>query len=111
MVMAFPWRCATRNTVWRFEPSMGRARLARGADLFGARGGTAMHHAINVTRCSCIFQPDAGVVDVSLPNANGIELTRTIRSCAPETAVLVLSRYDESVYAGAESKDHRYVGP
>jgi len=45
------------------------------------------------------LQPDAAIVDISLHSADGIKLTRWIRSCAPRTAVLILSMHDESVYA------------
>jgi DNA-binding NarL/FixJ family response regulator len=45
------------------------------------------------------LQPDAAIVDISLPVTNGIELTKTIRCCAPETAVLILTMHDESLYA------------
>jgi DNA-binding NarL/FixJ family response regulator len=45
------------------------------------------------------LQPDAAIVDISLPATNGIELTKTIRCCAPDTAVLILTMHDESHYA------------
>lgn len=45
------------------------------------------------------LQPDAAIVDISLPTTNGIELTKTIRCCAPTTAVLILTMHDEALYA------------
>jgi DNA-binding NarL/FixJ family response regulator len=56
-----------------------------------------------VGRC----QPDLLLVDISLPDINGLELTRVLRSQYPSLKVLVLSMYDnyeyvsESVRSGA----------
>lgn len=56
-----------------------------------------------VGRC----QPDLLLVDISLPDMNGLELTRVLRSQYPSLKVLVLSMYDnyeyvsESVRSGA----------
>jgi DNA-binding NarL/FixJ family response regulator len=44
------------------------------------------------------LHPDAAIVDISLPATNGIELTKTIRCCAPGTAVLILTMHDENLY-------------
>lgn len=52
-------------------------------------------------------QPDLLLVDISLPDMNGLELTRVLRSRYPSLKVLVLSMYDnyeyvsESVRSGA----------
>src|SRR5437899_6706860 len=43
--------------------------------------------------------PDMAIVDLSLPGANGIELIKNIRAEFPRLPVLVLSMYDESLYA------------
>jgi DNA-binding NarL/FixJ family response regulator len=45
------------------------------------------------------FQPDVAVVDITLPQANGIELTREMKSRAPQLAVLVVSMHEETSYA------------
>ncbi|TLP78882.1 response regulator [Nesterenkonia sphaerica] len=51
--------------------------------------------------------PDVAVLDVQLPDGNGIELCRQIRSSHPETACLMLTAYDDdaattsAVVAGA----------
>jgi DNA-binding NarL/FixJ family response regulator len=42
------------------------------------------------------LQPDAAVVDISLPKMSGIELTIADKSCAPRMAVLIFSMHDES---------------
>lgn len=45
-------------------------------------------------------KPDIAIVDISLEgNVNGIELTKSIKERYPSVAVLVLSMYDESLYA------------
>ena len=44
------------------------------------------------------LHPAVAVVDISMPQMNGLEATRAIRSAAPETAVVVLTRYDDEAY-------------
>ena len=51
--------------------------------------------AIEVIRAST---PDVAVLDVRMPKASGIDVTRWIRENAPSTAVLVLSAYDDDPY-------------
>lgn len=43
--------------------------------------------------------PHLVVVDIGLPGASGIELTKTIRSEFPEIPVLILSMHEEGLYA------------
>jgi DNA-binding NarL/FixJ family response regulator len=45
------------------------------------------------------LQPDAAIVDIALRAQSGIELTKTIRCCAPSTAVLILTMHDETLFA------------
>ncbi len=45
------------------------------------------------------LKPNIAIVDISLKNSNGIELTKTMRARYPKTSVIVLSVHDESVYA------------
>jgi DNA-binding NarL/FixJ family response regulator len=45
------------------------------------------------------LKPDIALVDISLKQSDGIELTKTIKAQYPELSVLVLSVHDESVYA------------
>lgn len=45
------------------------------------------------------LRPDMAVVDLGLKGVSGIELIRFIHETAPECPVLVLSMYDETVYA------------
>ena len=39
------------------------------------------------------LQPDIVVMDISMPNLNGIEATRLISECAPEAGVVILSMH------------------
>ncbi len=45
------------------------------------------------------LNPDIAIVDISLKNSDGIELTKAIKAKYPELFVIVLSVHDESVYA------------
>ncbi|HEY3743497.1 MAG TPA: response regulator transcription factor [Bryobacteraceae bacterium] len=44
------------------------------------------------------FKPDVAVVDVAMPNMNGIEATRQMTSADPSIAVVVLSMYTDETY-------------
>lgn len=46
-------------------------------------------------------RPDVAIVDISMPVMNGIEATKGIKQVAPETAVLVLTAYDDDQYVFA----------
>ncbi|MGA2765587.1 MAG: response regulator transcription factor [Spirochaetia bacterium] len=43
-------------------------------------------------------KPDVAVLDIRMPKASGIDVTRWVRENAPSTAVLVLSAYDDDPY-------------
>jgi len=45
------------------------------------------------------LEPDLVIVDIGLPGASGIELTKTIRAEFPQLAVLILSMREEALYA------------
>lgn len=51
--------------------------------------------AIEVARS---LLPDIAVMDISMPGIGGIEATRAIKKDCPETAVLILSAYDDEQY-------------
>jgi DNA-binding NarL/FixJ family response regulator len=44
-------------------------------------------------------RPQIAIVDISLPETNGIELTKQIKARAPNLPVLVVSMHDEAIYA------------
>lgn len=44
------------------------------------------------------FHPDIAIMDIAMPGIGGIEATRAIKVSCPETAVLVLSAYDDEPY-------------
>lgn len=46
------------------------------------------------------FRPDIVVLDVAMPEINGLEATRQIRQALPETAVLVLTGQESETLAG-----------
>ena len=44
------------------------------------------------------LQPDVVIMDVTMPELNGIEATRRLADCAPRSRVLALSMHKDSVY-------------
>lgn len=54
--------------------------------------------AIEMTRD---LRPDVLVLDMSLPVANGVEVTRAVHAASGSPRVLILSAYDDSDYASA----------
>jgi DNA-binding NarL/FixJ family response regulator len=43
--------------------------------------------------------PDLILVDISLPDKNGLELIKDLRALCPEVHILVVSMHDETLYA------------
>src|SRR6185436_4851741 len=43
-------------------------------------------------------RPDVIVMDIAMPNLNGLEATRRVRTLLPNARVLVLSMYDDAQY-------------
>jgi DNA-binding NarL/FixJ family response regulator len=46
-------------------------------------------------------QPDVAVLDVQMPGASGIEVTRWVRASFPKVGVLILTAYDDQPYVVA----------
>jgi DNA-binding NarL/FixJ family response regulator len=44
------------------------------------------------------YQPDVAVLDIQMPKASGIEVTRWVRSNYPNVGVLILTAYDDDPY-------------
>jgi len=45
-----------------------------------------------------LYRPDVIVMDIAMPNMNGIEATKQIKKILPTTAVLILTAYDSDQY-------------
>src|SRR4030065_852309 len=43
-------------------------------------------------------KPDDAIIDIAMPNVDGIEATRQIKSLYPTIAVLILSAYDDDQF-------------
>ncbi len=46
-------------------------------------------------------RPDVVIMDIAMPGGGGIEATRAIKACCPQTAVLALTAYDDDQYVMA----------
>src|SRR3972149_6374387 len=46
-------------------------------------------------------KPDVAVLDIQMPKASGIEVTRWVRARLPEVGVLILTAYDDDPYVMA----------
>jgi len=46
-----------------------------------------------------LHKPDLAIVDVSLPDGNGLDLVKRVRARSPQTRVLVASMHDEDLLA------------
>jgi NarL family two-component system response regulator LiaR len=44
------------------------------------------------------LKPDVAVMDIVMPKLNGIEATKKIKENAPDTAILILTAYDDDEY-------------
>jgi DNA-binding NarL/FixJ family response regulator len=72
--------------------------------------GTAVTGA-EAVRVAVIERPDVLVMDIGMPDVDGIEATRRISRAAPDVAVLVLTMFDddESVFAAMRAGARGYV--
>ena len=57
------------------------------------------------------LRPDVILMDLNMPNVNGIEATRRILEARPETAILMLTMFedDKSILAAMRAGAHGYV--
>jgi DNA-binding NarL/FixJ family response regulator len=57
------------------------------------------------------LRPDVILMDLNMPNVTGIEATRRVLEASPETAILMLTMFedDDSVLAAMRAGAHGYV--
>ena len=72
--------------------------------------GTAATGA-DAVRAAVTVRPDVLVMDIQMPELNGIDATREVRRVAPQTAVLMLTMFDddESLFAAMRAGAVGYV--
>jgi DNA-binding NarL/FixJ family response regulator len=72
--------------------------------------GTAATGA-EAVRAAVTLRPDVLVMDIQMPDMNGIDATREIRRAAPDVTVLMLTMFDddESIFAAMRAGAHGYV--
>ena len=56
---------------------------------------------LEALRCIEATQPDVAVLDIQMPGASGIEVTRQLRARFPGVKVLILTAYDDDPYVFA----------
>ena len=55
---------------------------------------------VNQAKKMCkVLKPDLAIVDISLPDGNGLDLIKTLLNWQPELKILVLSMYDDELFA------------
>jgi two-component system response regulator DevR len=84
-----------------------RSQLAAEADIHIAGEAVTAHEALALARK---LAPHVMLIDVNLPDSDGIELTRTLHEQHPEVAVLVMTPIgDDSVSAAIQAGATGYV--
>jgi len=49
-------------------------------------------------RLATNLKPDVAIIDIAMPNIDGIEATRQIKALCPDTTVLILTAYDDDQF-------------
>jgi DNA-binding NarL/FixJ family response regulator len=75
----------------------GLARLIDSKDGFAVCGEAST--AVDAMALIRELNPHLAIVDIGLPGASGIDLTKTIRAEFPNLPVLILSMHEEALYA------------
>jgi DNA-binding NarL/FixJ family response regulator len=56
-----------------------------------------------------VVQPDLVILDISLPDMDGLEVVRRIRAVSPSTEILLCSEHPHMVRAGLKAGARRYL--
>jgi DNA-binding NarL/FixJ family response regulator len=56
-------------------------------------------NAAQAVQAVATLQPDLALVDISLPDKNGLELIKDLQTLHPQLPILVVSMHDEALYA------------
>ncbi len=85
-----------------------RERLEREDDFEVVGEAADGEEAVRLTKQ---LKPNVAIIDIAMPNLNGIEATKRIKTDHPSTAVLVLSAYDNDqyIYAVLEAGANGYL--
>lgn len=73
-----------------------RELISREEDLFVCGEADNSHDALRLIRAS---NPSMAIIDISLKDTNGIMLIKDLRKCMKDLPLLVLSMFDEALYA------------
>jgi DNA-binding NarL/FixJ family response regulator len=53
---------------------------------------------ISAIRVAQTLRPDVVVMDISMPNVNGLQATETVKTALPDTKILILTRHTDASY-------------
>lgn len=73
-----------------------RVMLGSAKDITVSNEAESAHQALQLVRTE---QFDVVLLDIAMPERNGLELLKTLRIEKPQLAVLILSMYSEEMYA------------